>query len=479
MATSKLTSYAWWRTLGSPRFVAAPMVDASELPFRLLAREFGAELCYTPMLHSRLLVEQAGYLEAAFSTCAEDRPLIAQLCGNDPAMVLAAGQRLEGAGVDAIDLNLGCPQGIAKRGHYGAFLLDEPDTIVAMVRALAGGLRVPVTCKIRVLPTLEATLALARAIEAAGASLLTVHGRLRTNMKQSITHTDWDVIAAVKAALTIPVLANGSMATREDALACLARTGADGVMLSEALLENPGLFSGGRPVRGPLTAAPAAAAAAAEPGRAPLDQFALTRRYLALARQTGMEDMGCVKGHAFKQLYGVWRVFPDLMEQLAVRSYTLANVEGVVDEAEARYRAVYARVLFEGAGEGGGGSAEAGAAAPPQPAALFARAAGGPAGGLRAAGAGAQRRAPPGLVPALLPCGPRAARGLVHAAQGRRGLPWRPAAPRGRRAQWAAEGARPGQVQGAAAAGGAGGGGGGRGRCSPCAPHAGAAAGCL
>jgi tRNA-dihydrouridine synthase 1 len=144
------------------------MVDASELPFRLLAREFGTDLCYTPMLHSRLLVEQAGYLAANFSTSAADRPLIAQLCGNDPATVLAAGKRLETRGVDAIDLNLGCPQGIAKRGHYGAFLLDEPDTIVAMVKALAGGLAIPVTCKIRVLPTLEATLALARAARRAG-----------------------------------------------------------------------------------------------------------------------------------------------------------------------------------------------------------------------------------------------------------------------------------------------------------------------
>ena len=67
--------------MGSPRYIAAPMVDASELPFRLLAREFGAQLCFTPMMHSRLLAEQPGYLDANFSTCAGDRPLIAQLCG--------------------------------------------------------------------------------------------------------------------------------------------------------------------------------------------------------------------------------------------------------------------------------------------------------------------------------------------------------------------------------------------------------------
>ena len=108
------------------------------------------------MLHSRLMVEQPGYLDDHFSTCARDRPLIAQLCGNSPATVLAAARLVEARGVDAVDLNLGCPQGIAKRGRYGAFLLDEPDTIVAIVRALAEGLRVPVTCKIRVLAILSA-----------------------------------------------------------------------------------------------------------------------------------------------------------------------------------------------------------------------------------------------------------------------------------------------------------------------------------
>ncbi|MCV5335063.1 tRNA-dihydrouridine synthase, partial [Escherichia coli] len=78
---------------------------------------------------------------------------------------------------DAVDLNLGCPQGIARRGHYGAFLLEETDTVVAIVRALADGLAVPVTVKIRVLPTWEDTLRTVLALQAAGASAITVHGR--------------------------------------------------------------------------------------------------------------------------------------------------------------------------------------------------------------------------------------------------------------------------------------------------------------
>ena len=106
-----------------PMLVCAPMVDQSELPFRLLTRKYGANLTYTPMLHSRMMITQKTYKTENFKTCPEDRPLVAQICGDDPDVVLKAAQMLEGE-VDAIDLNFGCPQGIAKRGHYGAFLLS-------------------------------------------------------------------------------------------------------------------------------------------------------------------------------------------------------------------------------------------------------------------------------------------------------------------------------------------------------------------
>jgi len=338
-----LTGMAWWRSIGAPRFVCAPMVDASELPFRLLTREFGATLAYTPMMHARLLVEQPGYAAEHFSTCAADRPLVAQLCGHDPAVVLAAGRALQDRGVDAIDLNFGCPQGIARRGRYGAFLLDEPETVLALVRALAGGLRVPVTAKIRVLASAAATVALARDIEAAGASLLCVHGRTRANMKQAITAADWDVIAAVKAALSIPVLANGSIACADDVAECLARTGADGVMSSEALLENPGLFSRGLATRGPLA------------GGARADAFALARRYLALAAEANFSHVGIVKGHMFKMLFGALRAFPEHMDALARDAKTLPDIAAVVERAAASCAAAY--------GAGAGAGALAGAAA--------------------------------------------------------------------------------------------------------------------
>lgn len=319
-----LRGMAWWRSIGSPRFVCAPMVDASELPFRLLCREFGTTLAYTPMLHSRLLLEQASYIDEHFSTCAADRPVIAQLCGHDPAIVLAAARVMQDRGVDAIDLNFGCPQGIARRGRYGAFLLEEPDTVLALVRALAGGLRVPVTAKIRILPSREATLKLARDIEAAGASLLTVHGRTRANMKQSITAADWDIIAAIKSELSIPVLANGSIGSLADVHDCLSRTGADGVMSSEALLENPGLFSENVATSGPL-----ATRARSQPANA----FMLARRYLEICRECNFTNVGIIKGHMFKFLFGALRAFPGVRDALARDSKTLEDIAAIIERA--------------------------------------------------------------------------------------------------------------------------------------------------
>lgn len=226
----------------------APMVDQSELSFRMLGRMYGVDLAYSPMLHARLCAEQPGFLEKFFTTCPADRPLVVQFAGDDPDTVLAAAKKVEKF-CDAVDLNLGCPQGIARRGHYGAFLLEETDTICAIVRKLHENLSIPVTVKIRKLRTWEDTIRTVLALQDAGASIITVHGRLKENIKERICATDWNTIARIKAhpGVRIPIFANGGIGCYEDVAACIAATGVDGVMSSEALLENPGLFSDGWP----------------------------------------------------------------------------------------------------------------------------------------------------------------------------------------------------------------------------------------
>ena len=224
----------------------------SELAFRLLCRRHGATCAYTPMMHARLFAEVPSYRAEQFSTVAADRPLMAQFCGNDPATVLAAARILERrGGVDAIDLNLGCPQRIAKRGRYGAFLMDEPELVSGVVSTLAAHLSpgVKVTAKMRIFAGdgyLERTVAFARMLEASGASLVAVHGRSRDAKDAASVRADWDAIAAVKSALRVPVLANGDVLCLGSARRCLEATGCDGVLSAIPLLEDPALFSESR-----------------------------------------------------------------------------------------------------------------------------------------------------------------------------------------------------------------------------------------
>ncbi|CAM9403967.1 unnamed protein product [Phaeothamnion confervicola] len=184
-----------WDRLGRPRYVAAPMVDQSELPFRLLVRRHGVGLCYTPMIHSPTFSQPSASIirRNAYDggpSLAADRPLIAQLCGNDGATLVAAGRYIE-HDVDAIDLNLGCPQGIARKGSYGAYLLEQDGgrKAVGLVRAMAEGLRCPVTVKMRRLETAAATVELARRLEDAGAQVVTLHGRTLRQAKTRQVNT--------------------------------------------------------------------------------------------------------------------------------------------------------------------------------------------------------------------------------------------------------------------------------------------------
>ena len=138
-AGAPLRGWAWWESIGAPRYVCAPMVDQSERAFRLQVRRHGVGLCYSPMLLASAM-RDGGYARTYVDgRDARDRPLVVQIGGCDAAEFVAAARAVEASGCcDAIDVNLGCPQSCARRGGYGAFL--EDDDAVALVRALTAAL---------------------------------------------------------------------------------------------------------------------------------------------------------------------------------------------------------------------------------------------------------------------------------------------------------------------------------------------------
>ncbi len=208
------------KTIGfDPRFCVAPMVGQSDLSFRLLCLKNGATVCWTEMLFSERIVSDPDYCRKSLKSCAQDRPLIVQLCGNDPIIMAQAAKIVEqeckgNHGLDGIDVNLGCPQKRAQDGHYGSFLLDKRDwpTVESIVQAMDESVSVPITCKIRLLQTETQTLQFCARLQAAGAALITVHGRQRGGQRHGRRGpANLTAVAAVKRSLTIPVVANGNI----------------------------------------------------------------------------------------------------------------------------------------------------------------------------------------------------------------------------------------------------------------------------
>ncbi|KAL8711159.1 MAG: hypothetical protein Q9220_004304 [cf. Caloplaca sp. 1 TL-2023] len=271
----KLTGRAFYESLGSPKYVLAPMVDQSEFAWRLLSRSFlppsqqSSLLAYTPMLHARLFKQTQSYRDHHFQSTrnapppssamsepnltpspyldghqTHDRPLIVQFCANDPEDFLQAAQHVSPY-CDAVDLNLGCPQGIARKGRYGSFLQESPNLIHSLVSKLANNLDVPVTAKMRVLNTKEETLQYAKLLLDAGASWIAVHGRRREQKGHETGLADWNVIRYLRDSLPkeTVIFANGNILGHEDLDRCLEMTGADGVMSAEGNLCDPAIFA--------------------------------------------------------------------------------------------------------------------------------------------------------------------------------------------------------------------------------------------
>ncbi|CAM9549783.1 unnamed protein product [Ectocarpus sp. 12 AP-2014] len=319
---------SFFEEIGRPKYIAAPMVEQSEAAFRYLVRRHGCGLAYTQMLHAEKFAPDNAekFRRRRFDGVddEEDRPLIVQFCGNNPDTVVRAARHVEHR-CDAVDLNLGCPQKIAKKGNYGAYLLPNPQLCEDIVAAMSRELSVPVTVKIRAQDKESDTLDLARRLEGAGAQLLTVHGRTVSSQKTKQGAANWDIIRKVKGVVDIPVVANGGIETGADAERLLEATGADAVMSSEGLLENPALFDNDLIPMEELQGVEVAHRI-----------LSFTTEYMELVKRYPA-PMISIKGHLFKMLYRLLECHHDLRARLGHYHCDAMEADVIVRELCHRY----------------------------------------------------------------------------------------------------------------------------------------------
>ncbi len=222
--------------------ILAPMDGFSDSPYRRLARRFGSALSYTEFINARDVLNGHPHLHQRISYSKEERPLVLQIFDNNPADLLKAAIRLRQCDPDVIDINLGCSaKSVVGRGA-GAGLLCQPEKVAQIFRSLSQALDIPVTAKIRLGwdEHHRNHLEIARIIEDNGGKMVAVHGRTRA---QDYHHrADWDAIAEVKQALSIPVIGNGDIHTAADINRLLKHTACDAVMIGRAAIGHPWIF---------------------------------------------------------------------------------------------------------------------------------------------------------------------------------------------------------------------------------------------
>lgn len=220
----------------------APMAGVTDQPFRTLCRRFGAGLAVSEMVSSRPQLRGTRKSRLRLEHRGEASPVSVQIAGADPAMMADAARVNAAEGAQIIDINMGCPAKKVCNAAAGSALLSDESLVARILEAVVAAVDVPVTLKIRTGPDPERrnALRIARIAESAGVQLLAVHGRTRSCGFRG--EAEFDTIAEVKAGVRIPVIANGDIATPEEAARVLAHTGADGIMIGRAAHGRPWIF---------------------------------------------------------------------------------------------------------------------------------------------------------------------------------------------------------------------------------------------
>ncbi len=230
--------------LGNQPVLLAPMEDVTDLPFRLLCKQFGADMVYTEFISSDALIREVNKTMQKLTIAEEERPVAIQIYGRETESMVQAAKMVEQAKPDILDLNFGCPvKKVAGKGG-GAGMLQNIPKMLEITEAVVKAVNIPVTVKTRLGWNDESKIivTLAEQLQDCGIQALTIHGRTRAQMYTG--EADWTLIGKVKEnpRITIPIIGNGDITTPERAKECFDKYGVDGIMVGRASFGRPWIF---------------------------------------------------------------------------------------------------------------------------------------------------------------------------------------------------------------------------------------------
>ncbi len=230
--------------LGEKPVLLAPMEDVTDPAFRLLCKEFGADMVYTEFVSSDALIRSVGKTLLKLNISEAERPVAIQIYGKDTDTMVEAARIVEQAQPDILDLNFGCPvKRVAGKGA-GSGMLQNVPKMLEITRAVVDAVKIPVTVKTRLGWDSESKIIveLAEQLQDCGIEALTIHGRTRAQMYTG--EADWTLIGAVKnnPHMRIPIIGNGDITSPQRAQECFDRYGVDAIMIGRASFGRPWIF---------------------------------------------------------------------------------------------------------------------------------------------------------------------------------------------------------------------------------------------